>query len=1325
MPRRGVALVITLIMLSMITFITVTFLLVTRSERKQVTQSANLTEAEMAVTTARERVLADIQANILAVTNMDFFRILISTNMETNMVNAITNPRPPVFVVTNLSRTQTEEQFYLDLNRNGFYDSWTNFNTWMNFEPWAANGIASDPEWIGMLENPFMLNSFLSNTNLGHSGTNRYRYRYAYIAFPVGNMLDINTIHNQARLNSDLTVNYLRSDYSIDPSSNFATNREAFLRNQGIGSFELNMAAFLCELNPSIWDYSKNDYVYNWGNLALTNNGLAFAHGLDILRYRYSEDFRAGLKTFPELFRNSYTNFMTNRVDDNASGPLQLGATLSDLDPHPPVGDDVYNNNGMPLPWPGSPSLGKFFSINDFFKTQSPIGDFNWTLTNLAKVYAKIPNPNNRLWQDTNTFYNLLSQIGTDTAETPRNAKPVYVKDVTADSARNVSVVTTGRRHGIFSGDQVTIYGAQTPGLNGTSEVTVLDGFTFELHGKALSDNSKGIYALDPYSNMRVDINFDNIRSSITNRVPWRATNFFRSVADRLLRKEGYYLARLPVFTNNSEFYYDQDDAINQTNTVPLYTRRMHRILQLTANIYDSTRNNVGIYPDYPTVFQPIFGTVQEGQFTNVYIIGYYTNSSSDLTNDMLYPRRDVENALDLAFLNKTPNILNVTTNQLIWGVPLIIGARKGYPNFNEFRQQSHVYVERKLQLHRPTTNAVPDRTNQMFMLSVSNAWGVETWNSYTSSFPRRLEMYVSFSSTNTLSTNADSPANNIVMVSGFATNYYTNIPAYTWNPGLFIMPIDYGTNMALSSNYPPTNVYSYMTVPGPAQFVPAATNNFDRGVGFPTHDWQLITTNKLFYALVDSNQIVDLVLVKGMRAHLDISGELMRAGTGQNGQQDQNNLWLTNRMGANGPPIGIHNQIQYSMGNQGTATEWRDYSKGPEGTDKTYAIEIFKKFVLPSSPGRNPPVYVMQAPFTPAKRFFQNSSWQVNDPLVHYNLGDLMDGTGPITNVLSVPVWMTPTQQFGFRDLNERYQPWGGNPRKTGTDSDYDIAKKDPLVAKSDDWDFPHMQYPSIGWLGRVHRATPWQTVYFKSKIIQHQDWFKWAGSVYTYPTNDWRLADLFTAIPHPNAAKGLMPINQEGLAAWAAVLGGVMVLSNKLTEAELAARMITNRTVPFNELYDNLAIEPSTSQFYNIVTNINNWRRDTNTTPAMRFRSVSELLAVPQLTTESPYLNHNFSTKFQSISDVGYERIPEQILGLLKVQDTRYVIYCFGQVLKPAPKSIIFGNGASFKLCTNYQVIGEAVTRSVVRFEDVSSAGNQVNPRAVIEDFNYLKPE
>jgi hypothetical protein len=97
-----------------------------------------------------------------------------------------------------------------------------------------------------------------------------------------------------------------------------------------------------------------------------------------------------------------------------------------------------------------------------------------------------------------------------------------------------------------------------------------------------------------------------------------------------------------------------------------------------------------------------------------------------------------------------------------------------------------------------------------------------------------------------------------------------------------------------------------------------------------------------------------------------------------------------------------------------------------------------------------------------------------------------------------------------------------------------------------------------------------------------------------------------------------------------------------------------------------------------------------------------VGQILAVPQLTTASPYLNINIG----NITDAEYEWIPQQIMGLLRVGTPRYAIYAYGQSLKPAANSIV-QSGQFFGMCTNYQITGEVLTRSIVRFDNMPVPG------------------
>src|SRR6185503_7239631 len=119
------------------------------------------------------------------------------------------------------------------INTNGLITKQTNF-------------YFGDPEWIGILEHP----------DQPHSGSNRFIARYAFVVVPAGRTLDINYIHNNAR----------------DPGR--PPFNVAYTRNQGVGSWEINLAAFLRDLNTNAWQ--NLSYVYRPNSVAVSSGGFAF-----------------------------------------------------------------------------------------------------------------------------------------------------------------------------------------------------------------------------------------------------------------------------------------------------------------------------------------------------------------------------------------------------------------------------------------------------------------------------------------------------------------------------------------------------------------------------------------------------------------------------------------------------------------------------------------------------------------------------------------------------------------------------------------------------------------------------------------------------------------------------------------------------------------------------------------------------------------------------------------------------------------------------------------------------------------------------------------
>ena len=384
-----------------------------------------------------------------------------------------------------------------------------------------------------------------------------------------------------------------------------------------------------------------------------------------------------------------------------------------------------------------------------------------------------------------------------------------------------------------------------------------------------------------------------------------------------------------------------------------------------------------------------------------------------------------------------------------------------------------------------------------------------------------------------------------------------------------------------------------------------------------------------------------------------------------------------------------------------------------------------------------------------------QTTRWEANDPLVHYLTDDLrVFKYGTLTNdskgrIISPPskatISITDDSSIGSR--NRKYRPWGGNDQLTEdvdlTASDYRV--KDAGVRSSDDWDFPTNKLPSLGWLGRIHRGTPWQTMYLKAYPTNdlqgnafQGDWMMDKGgpglSFEAHPTNDWRMLDLFTVALHPNATRGQLSVNQTNLPAWSAVLAGVTATTFVEPDPNVFVPVDTN-VVP-------AAIQGQLQYIFDGIS------RARSLMPSNRFEHIADILAAPELTTASPFLiptgiSARWSPKDQAeqLRDIDYERIPDQIMSLLRVGDPRFVIYSFGQSLKPEYVDPATG------LALNYQITGEVATRSIIRVEydglpgskygrytgpDVhvtdpdDLGGPDVNrPHIVVEQFNILPPE
>jgi hypothetical protein len=1219
--ERGVALVITLIMLSVITIMAVAFLVIARSERAGVTQAASQTDSELAATDGFEQAKAQIIGQILARSNLHGNSYAVSRNFINplgfrngindptnvnfevmnngspvtgnnallNLLNLFYSPRVPVYVRSNSSpNAPLDFRFYYDRNRNGRYDT-NGFvglvdnrgNVVQDTNGMVRRFLVGDPEWIGILEKP----------EFPHSRTNRFVARFAYEIVPTGNAMDLNFIHNQT------------------PNRQISGG-VPFSRNEGFGTWEINLAAFLRDLNTNVWT------TYSYTPVA---GGNAFDDALALLQYRFNGGAYPAGNSVQALFGPAGVNaFRQDAIDGYGNGPLMVGANRF----APTLDDDL-----PAAPWPGGDSLRRFFDLQELYSISGPLVAFTNRLQSTLTA---------RSTYDQTTFARLASQLTTD------------------------------------------------------------------------SDGSDATFI--PPATGKINLNWDNTTTNVfgvaspTNFFAWSATNFFRVVGDRLL---------LDYFEQNSGIMRWPYTNVLSTSFIPLaptnfYIPAVHRLLQMAANMYDASTNS-----PYPSVFRPVFGTTGAGQPA---IIGYYEDPNA--------------------------NTVPAYNNANVYGVPMVIGTKKGFPNFNEVSMSTSILATRKIELRRPNLNfgTRPNETNQMFILSISNLFGVEAWNSYsTNTYPGGAftgPVTLSVGNAMTLSlTNQDRLQ--ITIPVSMAHNMTTS----SWPVKQFKIPLL--TNVVFLSNA------VYRASSNPPRF-DGLTNVFERNIGFPTPDFGLVISNRLNYTLSQDGRILDYVVLNDIASDLDITSALIRPSDRFAAFEPPvvSGVWLTNRLGNSAsfrvPTMGIVNQMAISLGQQGISlADWNSFSlQNASGRDKEKSIQFFQGYVGGSNQAYfstnglpTPTALAYQAPFSPTRRLYQTTSWQANDPLVHYTAADLRDRTNNTSIQVVRPTDRTITNS-NLGMLNDRYRPWGGHPNKDPASdrNAFLLSVKDPGVYSSDDWNFPAGKYPNIGWLGRVHRGTPWQTIYLKSEVAPmgqaNFGWFGQSGGAgpiiarTMHPSMDWRLMDLFTVAQHPNAIRGALSVNQSEIASWSAVLSGVTVLSN--TTPISAFGGLSNAVPQFEDWF----IEPNSPQLRKIVDGINQQRaRRRNQV----FERMGEILSVPELTVNSPFLDRSTTLQQQyGLNDAAYERIPQQILSLLKLDEPRFVVYAYGQSLKPAPSSILISGPNQFLgLCTNYQVTGEVIYRAVVKAEGDPVGNPRATPpqpprvRLTVESFNIVPPE
>ena len=330
-----------------------------------------------------------------------------------------------------------------------------------------------------------------------------------------------------------------------------------------------------------------------------------------------------------------------------------------------------------------------------------------------------------------------------------------------------------------------------------------------------------------------------------------------------------------------------------------------------------------------------------------------------------------------------------------------------------------------------------------------------------------------------------------------------------------------------------------------------------------------------------------------------------------------------------------------------------------------------------------------MEAPYSPSRTVYVSCLLQANDPIVHYLSSDLdsQNGAAAIWSArmshangawshsddpLNQPLPTPPLSPIGGR-----YQPWGVPGQMAAVPSvdrnSYNLAYKDPSVWGSDYWNFPTGPTWNLNWLGQVHRGTPWQTIYLKStNILAYNQnmgsdtWAAWTAdqqpdpqsgqyldAANSAPVTDWQLVSMLAIMLNTNDLRTQFPVNNPDPNAWAVQLDGMTALTN------IGPVILGNTIVP----EFSTSIISSNSAQASIVANAIQTTK--GSLPDQTFQGIGDILATPQLSIFSPFLNQSSLRGEQyGISDQAYEAISSQLLPLLRVDSIGKIVSSNGQI-------------------------------------------------------------
>ena len=1394
---RGVVLIVALIMLSLITFMVVAFLSFTRLDRSAVTMSVRQTETHLAIDAGLARAQSAVINEIVGNRN---YQVLVSTNIDgvtftTPIPNAeLTqlqkDPRAPVYYDLDGDRKPDEFRYFLNLNHD------LGPNEQAAFQPTTTNQVG-DPHWIGVLEDP----------SRPHGKNNRFVARYAYLVAPADKLLDINHAHNNSKT---------------------LGNDEGYLRGHGNAAWELNLAGSLAALDSVAFSYSGYrqqvdqsslgeafrhaggrhidqprfvglwNYRYPWGNMDTVQPGMPNQREhVDIMNF-LRPPFRPVVKGMQPITHEGVTQWL--QADQTGRAFYDLAGAFTTLTSEVPATSKSIDAIGLRIGKPPKVKLllNEYFSDKDF--SEDIANQWPWMKADRVgtdnvpgKAIAEVLEFDNRHGLSTGQRV-LLSARAESTTNVMNQTVYRYFS-----ATNRVPVVNQWFFAQALDSRRVRLW--DIPLRRGAAEPTDDHKVRFMIVGQ----NKQGVPVASDFSKLPAPLNFQLRFDPLAKKFTRLASLLLDNAMKR--RGDAFHIgsdSTLTLFNNEADasaFGADNIQVYPPANNA--FTPEVQRLLQVALNLTEvyapdawySLPNNGGTMRlAWPHVFRPVL--LREAG-DNVYIAGWMR-----VMNDLQLKRstvHDLPGALDpnVAWdphdrLGRVPDRLGVPPVSGIGttGFPLLIGAN------NRTQTPSHASIW-------PSVNEV----------SAAIKWHVAPGSN-----PKRVLVQPVLHVGVELRDNLYSHALALkTTVAGSVTGQLNGA-----GPSQQI-------NATLSDAAPMSVQIGKSALPFmPFQFaLPVMSMDAAKRTRWQVDDFQVNVAVKI--TCKDPSAAQDRVIDY---ARLHFAADLPA----------QWERWESDRVYKQGEQVEDARGVRFYARTAHTSFDfgadfprWKQAAWKPgERFEPDEVIQCINKGQTNLFRCLRPHTTANGGVFLPTLQnaqgqklweFYQGEvyemSWQVNDPLVNsmgrdYALVHPMEPNNshplqpPFIKYLTGNNGNWTSNNLGYE--NYVYRPWSVADTRYNIKKDlsrpwadsYDhITLKDPGVLGPDWWQFPHKNtggMETLGWLGMVHRGTPWQTVYLKSKpanrllirsinavtgVIEAGDvpffwqgdrvqlqggppdyqgydgnirydysnpqlapktltlwdstftinklattvgythgpadpsswmylmstdaWQRQTGTLDTLPTNDHRLVDLFSTSKTPVASTGLLSVNAKSPAAWGAVLSGVAVPRKVLKNNDgtwnfHSVRHLGNCMDPTCMGFD-FRLAPG-AFMQGIIESINRQRGD------VPFERVSDLLAVSELTDGNPdflrmingaqqntgNMTQPYAQRFFP-NETDYERIPQQILSLLRTDGTpRFVAYTFSQTLKPAQNAV-----KDDGLCTNYTITSEAAQRTIFRLEGV----------------------